>query len=732
MSEHDGEVLDPQASGDSAEGKVTDEELEDLIASVKDVCTEAGENVVQRRELSHNTRFCFWDGQDESGRKLKDKNGGKEVFPFEGASDVRNRLADDLVGYFTGVLMAAATKASTRIEGLDGTDQGKAARLRVLLKWVFQNKLGRRFFRELVKACQYLLGDSPGVAVMGVYWKQEDALEFQEMSLEQILEAYSVMLQEQQQELTEADAAELMQVFADPEREEEAIARLQQLVPPTVTQWRLKKMAKELRETGATEYPSVYQKENRPEVCTHRLFEDVFLPSNCTDIQDAEFIHRRCPLTKAQVKTRARMEGWSDAFVEEVLKTRGETAFTEVDAIAQGISEITKTSDEPGDRLKNKYEIIYTHQRMLNDDGVPAIYETVWSATAKERAKDRFILDYHHGNYPYVEMPREILNSSLWDSRGLPEMLVTDQNQLKRQDDQFSDHSTLVTVPPFTVPRNRPNFVLKIAPLALVKEDRPGQVGPMKMMPYPRSADEYANRIMERVAKYVGYPMEGVPQSVVVAKQQLLVNIFLASLADIVRMVLQLCMQYMDPQVLARVMAGEGNNRAMEGMQALPQTPREIQNMFDVQFWLDVRTLDSEYVMAVAEAIGKVVLPMDTQNTAQRDKLVQMMFSMFDPQLADSVLQDVESVSQTEILDEELNFVKAYSGIEPEMAEDGQNFGLRAQWLEQRLQLVMQQPDVFPDPSPATQEIWQRRMQHLGFQVQQQENAQTGRVGVQQ
>jgi len=728
MSEQ-AEGMDPKVDGDNAEGKVKNEDLANLKVSVIEICSDINDNVISRRDLSHNTRFCFWDGQDESGKKLSKANGGKEVFPFEGASDARIRTADEVVNYLTAVLMAAATRASIKVGGIDGADHEQAARLRTLLKWVLQNKLGRSYFRELVKACQYMLGDSPGIAIVGIHWKQEEALEFQEITMEEL-----PMVLAQSMGLKEPDPAtseELILLIRDPEQDEQALLRLEMLLP-TLTKSRMKKVLKGLREEGKAEFPIPYLKVNEPELCTHRLFQDLFIHSRISNIQDAPEIHRRCLLTKSQVLIRKRMEGWSDAFVDGLLQHMGDTIFTDSDTIEDGISEITRNNSERTDRVKNKYEVIYTHQKLLNDDNVPAIYVTVWSGAADLVAKERYMLDYYHGNYPYVDIAREILNDSLWDSRGVPEIVATDQAQQKRQEDQFSDHSTLVTVPPFTVPRNRPHMKLKIAPLALVKEDRPGQIGPMKMMPYPRSSEEYANRVSFRVAKYFGIPLDGVPQSIVIAQQQLLVNNFLASLSDIVRMVVQLSLQYLDPEELMRVMGGKGGKSAQESMQQLPQTPRQIQQLFDIHFWLDVRTLDNDFVTTIAETIGKIVLPMDTKNTAQRDKLVEMVFKMIDPQLADEVLEEVDTVNMKEIEEEELVFVKSYSGVETEMQEDGQNFEMRLQWWQQRIQMMNETPDAFMQPSEKTQELWQKRIQHLEFMVQQGENAQTGRVGVQQ
>ena len=46
-----------------------------------------------RRTRADDVRFCSWAGQDDDGKKHQN-NDNKEVFPWDGASDTRVRLAD--------------------------------------------------------------------------------------------------------------------------------------------------------------------------------------------------------------------------------------------------------------------------------------------------------------------------------------------------------------------------------------------------------------------------------------------------------------------------------------------------------------------------------------------------------------------------------------------------------------------------------------------------------------
>jgi hypothetical protein len=80
--------------------------------------------------------------------------------------------------------------------------------------------------------------------------------------------------------------------------------------------------------------------------------------------------------------------------------------------------------------------------------------------------------------------------------------------------------------------------------------------------------------------------------------------------------------------------------------------------------------------------------------------------------------------------DEQVQFTKIAAGAEPPLKSEGQNFQLRLQTLQNivqsnpAIQQRLQQDQIFAAMLNA-------RMESFSFQVQQQENAQIGRVGAQ-
>ena len=76
--------------------------------------------------------------------------------------------------------------------------------------------------------------------------------------------------------------------------------------------------------------------------------------------------------------------------------------------------------------------------------------------------------------------------------------------------DSFLDHTSLSTIPPITVPKNRPNSKLEIGPMKVVKENRQGEVRFMDMPKYPASNDKAQPLLEKQVNEYFGRADEGV------------------------------------------------------------------------------------------------------------------------------------------------------------------------------------------------------------------------------
>ena len=690
------------------------EDLQELKASLDEIFTDAGRHVAERRKVGAEVRFCLWEGQSEDGRKHSKAFGGKAVFPFEGASDVRMRLADMVVNENVALLVAAAVRGTVQVvQGVESTDAAQAELVRALLRWMLLGKMGRRYWREVVKAAQYREGDCPGCAIVATGWRQEWGMEYRTLGIEELV----MRLGEARPNATQRDATDLVNALANPESEESAAVMISALIPDAVEK-QLPGIVRQLREAGKAEYAARYLCRNEPVVEALRLFRDVFVPPNTTELADAEAIHRRVLLSPDRVKAMEEDEGWSKDFIKAVIEKKGETFRAESE---EGFADIVEGNRHVApESAKGKCEIFYSYRKQADENGVPGVFVTVWSAVAQMAAKDAELLDYWDGEYPFVEFSREVLNDRLWDSRGVPEVLSSDQYQLKQQDDTFCDHTSVATLPPVRVPRNRPRMEMVIGPLVQVKENRPGETGFWDVPEYPRASEAYVARVNRRVNEYFGRPGEGIDPELVILKRQMMVDGFMSSLSDVVRKVVCLGFQFLPDETLQRI-AGEAGERT-----PMPRGRRDVQQGFDVMMSSNVRNLSMEYVTKIAEVIGTQLLTVDTMSTVQRDQLTQVLFEMIDPFIASRVLQPVEQASQKEADDEELNFVKIRAGIEPPMMEQGQNFALRAQVLQGILQ---KNPAALKGMDETSKAILQKRLEHLTFMQQQAQNAQTGRVG---
>jgi hypothetical protein len=61
-----------------------------------------------------SVRLARWRGQSESGRKEQRYYDKEKVFPWDGCSDVRVRLVDQLVGEYKDLLVTAFRRGTSR------------------------------------------------------------------------------------------------------------------------------------------------------------------------------------------------------------------------------------------------------------------------------------------------------------------------------------------------------------------------------------------------------------------------------------------------------------------------------------------------------------------------------------------------------------------------------------------------------------------------------------------
>lgn len=688
-----------------------------LKEEFKHLTMHAGWSVNDRRLLAEETRYCRWPGQSTDGKKHADANQGKPAFPFEGASDVRMRTADDIVNEHVILIMAAVMRMQLRFTSPDPAKSRLADQLAVLWEWIKSNQLRREWFVELRKLAQFRQAESPAVGILQVYWREEVKLQNLEVTPDQIFQVMQEEAQEAGVAWNESLQKQIEQMLAD-SQQVNSLAALLQSHWSELPDGRARKVAKDLQTDQQAVFPYPVPVAARPCIKARRLMEDVFIPENTEEFQRGRVIYVREWFTATELREKERKGEFLPGFVDEVLKHEGESAwrhYTHWHVNGDWSNRIIERTWDK-ERHRGQYEILCAYFIASNADGVPGVYYVKYHHAVEQPGSNLELSDDKHGLYPFVEFSREILTGRLWDTRGVSELAVTDQNSQKLLHDSFMDHAQLSTVPPLEVPASRPKMQLVIGPLKQIKMNRPGEIKFMEMPQYPQSNEAVQNRIEKRLDRYFGRASESTPKDLQRAYQQDLIDTFLIDLVEVVRMILQLAQQYMDDATVQRVLGPDGL--------PIAQSVTEIQGQFDVEVSFEAGMLNLEFVKSMAEMINDYARPWDTQNQIRSDELENWFFSSLSPTLARRLLTPVTKANQSEVEAAQKDFGKIKDGIEPERPTHGVDFQTR---LNTIVGIGQANPEAFATLTPVSRQILTDHVQYLQGQVQQQQNAVIGR-----
>ncbi len=699
---------------------VTGDELEALKDDLRDIASEIGSNVLSERSTNSETRFCQWAGQSDDGRKRKNSL-GREAFPFEGASDTRVRLADKVINEHVQEYLTAATRAVPRVMGTDSTDEGFAARITMLVKWLIKSQWGPDYLTELELLSQWMEGDTPAVSVLGVFWRQELAVENREVTRETIMADFLRMMEPAGMDEASVDAAlaDLQMMLMSAARMDEVSGVLEALYPNLAGR-RARTAAKRLIDTGSVDVPVPYVRRNIPELQALRLYEDLFFRSNVSDLATAPRIYLRRWLTRAEVREWAVRDEWDAAFVEELLGAdgeRGKEAQSGLEDTALQVEEVTRASGTIEPR-KGLYEVLWCYSRGVLKDGTIGIFCRVFSGLCGVPATERRLCDDNTGRYPFVAFARERLTRRLIDSRSVSELVMTQQNSLKLVADSVEDHVQVLTNPPVIKPRGSPRYQLCLSPFGEIEANPRDNVRFMDRPPYPVAAEKHRDYVQWEVDDYFGRENKLVPDTRSVLARQKRINGFLACLSEALQVAVQLCQRYMSDEDVQRV----------AGTTWASRSTKEIQGRFDLHLSFDVRDLDAEYLVKKGEMVMKYARPLDSKGTVPWESYVRNMLEAIDPNWAD-IMPPPDAVSAQVQRDEQQAYMMILTGIEPAMPEKIDAPQLRLNVIAEAHRPRMQNPQAFPPISPVSQAMLQNRVKYLEQQASQEQNAVIGRVG---
>lgn len=697
-------------SYDKHKNRASDEpDLANLQSELAEILEDASRNLRKRDDFD-DVRFSRWRGQNDSGRKNEEDLGHKPI-PWEGASDINLRLADQKVNEHVHLVTESFFRAKMNVSGVEFNDQKKASYWRDMLSYYLEERMLPELRREVEILAQDMFSSSPAMSILGVYWQQETIMRMKTFSQQDVVR----LVTEQGGDQTAVER--ILQVLQDPDMEDEAIQLFSQVFTG-VKKNVLLKGVREFRETGQTKLPTPAIHENRPRFVAHRIYDDIFVDANCTDLDRARIIMRREWLTETELREKINTEGFDEDFVEQVLeKTEGVSGVAQYDyrnPIKVGIHNLGKglTGD-----FNDLYEIFYAYQRLYDEDtNVPAIYCTAFSSHVPDSYGKHQILEYGHNQMPFVLFTRERLTRSIFDTRGISELVATNQYEAKTQRDLRNDASQIGVIPPLKVNARRGALNLLIAPASQITITRPDDIEWLQPPQLSQNSIEAEQAAYADVQRYFGNPED--PQSRQLYQQHV-VNRWLDSWREALSQALSLCQQYVSPQMVARITGGQIEDIVMQ--------QEDIENRYDLSLRFSVDTLNPEFMEKKLDAVVKMT-QFDTAGAIDRNALVSIIAESIDPMLAKEVVMDKDTANQKEIDDEQNSWVKIANEIEP-VAKEGVNFELRKQTAEQIVQNSQEIQEKM-NGKPLVKQLAENRMKYLQFGIQQRENAQTGRVGI--
>ena len=633
---------------------------------------------------SYDDRRNWWAGKSRDHRKH-----GADAFPWEGAADMEAHTIDERITRLVSLFVSSLNRANVRAFPVESTDIARSKLVSSFLKWMVSSGYIPRFKREMELGANYLL--ERGLLITYVGWHREDRKFLQQLDLNQIAQV----------------APELSQVIVDG-GEDEVIINLLQTAFPGVTPKRAKRALKELRKKGSAELPIVRRQIDAPEVKTLAPDGDFMFPPYVTDPQRAPYCFWKTYYTAQELENKVVTDGWDADFVEEMIdKYRG----VNIDSIEREQEGRRSTSlTDNAYEAEELIEIVYGYQRLIDqEDGSEGIYCTVFHKEY-DGGYAKFELLNGYEDYPVVVTKLSEDSKRLYDVQTIPDILRGIQNQVKVERDSRIDRNSLATLPPILHPVGQ----------------APTDWGPGRMIPYRRKGDlDFAptppsptgsieiEKTMEAQAdRLCGLDEDSQISSI---RKQFLVDKFLQHSAEVLQMCYK-CFQRFGPEaVFFRVTGSPDPVEFSKG------DPNEN---YDIIIDFDVLNNDPQTQEAKLRQLTELTA-MDRTGRININALLDAAATSIDPVLADRILQPTEVAQEQVVKQVTDDLAKIFAGIEMPARPNGAQIALTI------IQQYIAQPDIAQKLQ--TDEAFRARLEKYNaqytFQIQQQQNAQIGRIG---
>jgi hypothetical protein len=748
-------------------------EVPDVAALIEDfkACSPMGDGNWNRVNDNENTRFTRWPGQYPDGKKHD--SGSVPAFPFDGASDTRIPLADDIINENVGVCVVAFWRAMVK-QKFGGTEESAYAVK--LADYYINTVMALELVTEVELSEQYR--QTYGWCVLHPRWEREICLAHRTVTMEELVglaqqvggageETSNFKLQtsgnlqasnfnaegETPAATPVSPLAILPELIMDPTLEGEAVKVLGMLYElfaakqvegvdielPALRESKIRKAIKELREEGETTLPLPYVSKNRPEIVALKPWDEIFLRNYTTDIQKGPRVFRRVFMDEVSLRSKVLTEKWDKDWVEEALKQKGKvsswsSSSMNMSSPPERLTDAMSGNATPSvfcsmDTKEDLVEVVYATSRQLDEDNVMGVYVTIFNPNVTKDVNGKELYALHElipgsrGEMPYVALKRENWHRSITSSRGVPQVAGTWQREVKVQRDGLVDHTSIGVTPPVLIPKGAMQSRLKFGP-AVQNEFTPGREP--KWMEVPQSGTSLAIELMAEVRRdsafYFGRMHEDVPPVLVGIKQTMLTQPFLMGWSVALQMVLRLAQEFMPDAEFARITGAPAG---------WLDSKRGDYGALDMGLHFDVRELDPEFVLAQMKILNEAVLPSDAAGVIDRAKYTMLQLRAINPALAKELVTNQEEASQKLFNQVKNDIALMYLGNEPQYVEMDPTAQTKLGYTQQILQANPKyQEELQEDKEGVFAQLLEKYVMNLQMSLKQEENKQVGRIGV--
>ena len=630
---------------------------------------------------SFNDRRNIWPGKSPDLRK-----GGPNAFPWAGASDQESNVVGERVDTYVSLCGMARDRSHIRAMATSPMSLPKAAIVSSFVKWMRTTYIPN-FKGQMELADNHLFEKSACIAYVG--WERNTRTTLQSVSLDEIAQQNPEMVD---MILTGDDD----DILAD--------ALISQFTG--MNKARAKKVLRQLRSKGQAEIP-YFRETEHPVVYTCCPDGEIVMPSWISDPQKSPWIFWQQPMTAQMLLQKVETEGWDEDWVNNAIeKFRGMDNLT---ATWNGIRDNqfwnTTFIDD-----KELVMVIRAYQRLIDPiDGSEGIYCTVFSPHDTENfAKHELLNGYD--NYPFVFQKLTEDSKLFYEANPLTTVLRGPQMQVKVELDSRIDRTSIATLPPRRAPAGRP--APNWGPGSTIFEKRAGEHGFMDIPPFDPGSIEIQTTMLRQADRAVGLDMDS-PLAPI--RQQFFLSKSLEFSKNVLAEAFRLFQRVGPDEVFFQV---SGN--------ADPQTISKgsPDDNFTFTIGYDNTMTDPENAKTQLDQLVSLV-SIDRSGRIDVDKLLELMAFSISPVAADYILMPKEASQEKLLRDITDDLTKISSSIEVPARPNGAPMAL------QIIQGYKDQPDVAARLQQ--DEAFAARMENYegqySFMIQQQENAQIGRIG---